>query len=315
MNESLQTATDNKTILHTFALNHPQLTEKAIVDYINGLEVINDQITFNSQIINSDSFLNKILDSITGKSQQRQLMINKSVATSLEVISIWLQELECYRIDNDIVITRLINKLGETRDATTRLNGKVSEIDDRVVQLQNKINLEFTKLNQRVHRAEAKNHVDLVIAKWKKELWLNYPPLINLYLFIDELYWGDFGIYCRNSNDSNKVNELIEYLRNLVLEITKDKIGINRYELFIMSKWLKPICDLPKEQLEMLAYLCDWANLKIKTAPVTWSIHSYVTSYTPPYVHRDIPIVLNSNRLFDYLIDEQNERAKFNDNP
>lgn len=315
MNEFLPTMTNNKNFLDKMIQNHPQLREKAIVDYIDGLEVINDHISFRRQIINRDSFLNKILDSITGKSQQRQLIINQNVAISLKVISVWLQELECYRIENDIVITYLTNKLSETRNAVMRINGRVEGIADRFEQLQSKLEIELRKLKKRVDRIEAKHHIDFVIAKWSEELWLNYPPLVKLYLSIDELYWGDFGIYCRNPEDSEKVNDLIKYLRNEILKIIKNTIGINPDKPFIMSQWLKPISDLPKEELEMLAYVCDWANLKIKTAPVTWSIHSYATSYTPPHAHNDIPIVLNFNTLFYCLIDEHNDSAKFNYNP
>lgn len=304
--------TDSKVLPQAFVQNHPQLSEKAIVDYINGLEVINDQVSFSRQLISSDSFLNKILDSITGKNQQRQLIINQNIGTSLEVISVWLQELEHYQMDNDIVITRLVSKLGEAHNATIRLSGRVGEVDDRIVELQNKTSLEFIRLNERVHRAEAKNHVDLVVTKWKNGLWLNYPILVSLFLCIDELYWGDFGIYCRSSNEFKKVSELIGYLRDLVLEVIKDKMDINKNELFIVFELLKPIVDLPNEQLEMLSFLCDWANLK--TAPFTWSIHGYSTSYTPSYMHKDFPIVLNSTRLFDRLVDENNERVKLNEN-
>ncbi|NES81656.1 MAG: hypothetical protein F6K10_09765 [Moorea sp. SIO2B7] len=312
MNDFLQITTDSQTILDEIRQNHPQLSEKAIVDYINGLEVINDQINVNGKIINSESFLNKILDSITGKRQQLQQLIDKNIATSLEVISVWLQEIDCYRIDNDIVITGLVNKLCETRNAVMRLNGRVSGIDNHLLQLQNKINLEFTDLKERVHHTEAKNHVDFVITKLNEKLWLNYPPIVSLYLSIDELYWGDFGIYCRNSNDSKKVNRLIEYLRNLVLKTIKDKIGINQDQLFVMSEWFKPSGDLANEQIEMLAYLSDWAKLKI--APVTWSIQSYANNHTSPHVYNEIPLVLNPNRLFDRLIDEHYERTKINDN-
>jgi hypothetical protein len=312
MKESSQIMADNKALLQSLVLNHPQLHEKAIVDYINGLEVINDQINFSRQLISSDSFLNKILDSITGKPQQRQLIINQNVGTSLEVIAVWLQELEYYQIDSDIAITRLAIKLGEARNATLCLTGKIGEVDDRIVELQNKTNLEFARLNERVHRAEAKNHVDLVVAKWKNGLWLNYPILVSLCLCIDELYWGDFGVYCRSSNEFKKVNELIGYLRDLALDVIRDRVGINENELFIVFELLKPIINLPNDQLEMLAYLCDWANLK--AAPFTWSIHGYATSYIPSYAHKDFPIVLNSNRLFDRLIDENNERAKLHEN-
>ncbi len=312
MDESLETVLDSKTILNAFRQNHPQLTEKGIVDYINGLEVINDQVSFSKQIINGDSFLNKILDSITGKSQQRQLLINKNVATSLEVISVWLQELEFYRIDNDIVITRLIDKLSETRNATMHVNRRVNEIDSRVVELQSKISFEFSRLNERVQRTEAKSHVDLVIAKWNAELWFNYPPLVSLYLCIDELHWGDFGMYCRNSADANKVNDLTDYLRNCLLEIIKKRIGTEKNELFVMAQWLKPISALPDERLEMLTYLCNWADSK--TTPITWSIYSYATSYTPTHASKDIPITLNSARLIDRLVDEQSKRVNLNGN-
>ncbi len=75
---------------------------------------------------------------------------------------------------------------------------------------------------------------------------------------------------------------------------------------------LEPIRNLPKEQIEMLTYLCDWVDLK--TAPVTWSIHSYATNYTPPHARKDIPYVLSSNILFERLVDEHKERGIFNDN-
>ncbi|HAG85024.1 MAG TPA: hypothetical protein DCL61_28710 [Cyanobacteria bacterium UBA12227] len=304
--------TDSNMLPQTLAQNHPQLSEKAIVDYINGLEVINDQVNVSRQIISSASFLNKILDSITGKNQQRQLIINQNVVTSLEVISVWLQELEYYKIDNDIVITQLISKLGKVRDVAIRLDGKIHEVDDRIVELQNKAGLEFIKLNERVHRAEAQNHVDLVVAKWKNELWTHYPILVSLFLCIDELYWGDFGTYCRSANDLKKVNDLVGYLRNLVLDVVKSNLDMSRNDLFIVFELLKPIAELPNEQTEMLAYLCDWANLK--AAPFTWSIHGYATSHTPSYVYKDFPIVINATRLFDRLLGENNERTKLIEN-
>ncbi|MTJ09021.1 diguanylate cyclase regulator RdcB family protein [Anabaena sp. UHCC 0204] len=305
MNEYFQITIDNNVIVDKLIRNHSQLSEKAIVDYINGLEIINDHINVNQWIMNSDSFLNKILDSITGRSQQRQLIINKNIATSLEVISVWLQELDYYRIDNDIVITRLTDKLRETREGVMRLNGRVIEIDNRLGQL----NLEFINLKNELNQVKAKNHVDLVFAKWNGELWLNYPPLVSLYLAIDELFWGDFGIYCRNSADSRKVNDLIEYLCNKVLKMIKDEIGINQHKPLLLSELLSPICKLSDEEREMLSYLCDWSDFK--TAPVTWSIYSYASDHKPPHVNKEIPIVLHSKRLFYRLIDEQNERVKF----
>ncbi|MGB6297993.1 MAG: diguanylate cyclase regulator RdcB family protein [Rivularia sp. (in: cyanobacteria)] len=300
--------TNSEMFPQTFMQIHPQLSEKAIVDYINGLEVINDQVNVSKQIIRDGSFLNKILDSITGKNQQRQLIINQNTATSLEVISVWLQELECYKIDNDVVITHLTTKLCEVRNATTHLSGKISEVDDRIVELQNKADLKFIQLNKRVHRVEAKNHVDLVVTKWKNELWTYYPVLASLFLCIDELYWGDFGTYCRTENNLKKVSELVDYLRGLVLGAIKNKLGVSKNELFIVFKLLEPIVDLSDEQLEMLAYLCDWANFQ--TAPFTWFINGYATNYTPQYALKYFPIVLNSTRLFDRLLDENNERAK-----
>jgi YjcZ-like protein len=310
MNQISQIETDNTLMLDELIELHPQLTEKAIVDYINGLEVIDDQIKISQGITRSDSFLSKVLCVLTGKDQQRQLLINENVGISLEVISVWLQELEHYRIENDVQITFLANKLYEIGQKLKHYQfnnaARVSEIDLRLEELKSQMSEKLAKLDERVQHEEAINHLTRVFKKWNREIWNSYPPLVRLCLSIDELYWGNFGRYCRKSSDSQEVNQLIEDLHNEALEKIEQEINIKRYELFEIAEWLQPVCNLSEGQREALSYLCDWAMAK--TAPVTWSIQSYASSNDLPCVDREIPIVLSAQRAVERLIYEYRKR-------
>ncbi|MEL6400787.1 MAG: diguanylate cyclase regulator RdcB family protein, partial [Cyanobacteria bacterium J06626_4] len=199
-------------------------------------------------------------------------------------------------------IVSLSEKLKETRSAVMRLSNNLSQLNGRLSCLQDSLQFQLTSLNERVHRVEAKNHVDFVVDKWRNGLWDKYPPLISLYLLVEELHWGDFGVYRRAVNANSKVHELIQYLCNQIFRIIEEELDLPKNNLFIVSDWLKSDVDLSDEQRDMLIFL--YSQAKIKESPFAWSIASYVDNYSPPHVFNEVPIVLSPSRIVESLIDE-----------
>jgi hypothetical protein len=290
---------------------HPQLTEKAIVDYVNGLEVLDDHLRFRDQTNNK--FSTRILDSITGGTAQRQQIIDGNITNSLKTVSNWLQDIQLYQAKSDIAVARLAGKLKETRTGVMRLQERHNElaenvqaIKQRLDQFEIEVDKRWTRLESEVQYLSAEGHLNRVFTKWQPRLFNKYPPLAGLYLMIDELYWGTFGIYCRKEFGTSEVRQLMEELGHKALILMEAYSKDDVYQLTLPEKWLSPIRDLPEESREVLSYLSNWADPQ--TAPVTWAISN--AALLKSKIPDDFPRVFSGEYAINHLIYENKKRIQ-----
>ncbi|WP_375504480.1 diguanylate cyclase regulator RdcB family protein [uncultured Nostoc sp.] len=299
---------------------HPQLTEKAIVDYVNGLEVLNDHLRFHDQTNNE--FLTRIWDSITGRTAQREQIIDGNITNSLKTVSVWLQDIQLHQGESDIAVTRLAGKLKETRTGVMRLQERHNELakDVQVIahhvdRLQIQVQEHWIELESKIRQVNAgrlaSTHLEQVFDKWQAERLNNYPPLARFYIVIDELYWGYFGTYCRSQFGISEVHELMEQLRNKGWTQIKQDLGGDVSQLMLPEEWLSPIQELPKELREVLIYLSNWADLQ--TAPVTWAIRN--AALLKSGLPHDFPRVFSGEHVINHLMYENKKRIQFNNKP
>lgn len=85
----------------------PQLKEKAIVDFINGMEVNGDLIRVREEV--NSGFISRIWQDITGDSHTRQQQIDKNMEAGLHAVSDWLQVLQSNQVKSDLAITTVRN--------------------------------------------------------------------------------------------------------------------------------------------------------------------------------------------------------------
>jgi hypothetical protein len=305
---------------------HPQLKEKAIFDYFNGLEVLEDHVRFRNK--NNNNLLTRILDSLNGIAVKRQNIIDDNITASLDTVSIWLQDIQRYQAKSDIAVNCLANKLIETRQGVMRLQERHKELREQVQAMYQDINRRLTQVNHDVSSMKsdiqyfnANDHLIRVFKKWEREQLKLYPPLARLYIVIDELYWGDFGIYCRSKFGEKKVNELMQDLADKALSQMakdlkdlgeKDLKGLGNYmsQLMFPQKFLNPINDLPEELREVIGYLSDWAEPQI--APVSWAIKK--AALRESELPDDFPRVFSGEYAVHYLLYENKRRIQDNRN-
>ncbi|MUG91944.1 hypothetical protein F7734_05495 [Scytonema sp. UIC 10036] len=309
---------ENEITLYELRKQHPQLTEKAIVDYVNGLEVLDDHLRFRNQINNS--FLTRIWDSITARTAQRQQVIDINFTTALKTVSVWLQDIQLSQADSDIAIAHIAKKLRETRAGLMGLQQrhqelaeKVEAIDQSLEIFQIQVDNRFTELESRIQQVDARTlastHLEQVFDKWQAGRLNTYPLLARLYLVIDELHWGDFGTYCRSRWKSSEVDNFIEQLVNKACSQMRQDLKGDISEITLSKEWLSPIIALPKELREVLGYLTDWASPQ--TTPVTWTIRNTALAESSVLTPNKIfPGVFSGQHAINHLMYEHKRRMQ-----
>ena len=304
---------DNTTMLDQLRKLHPQLTEKAIVDYVNSLEVLDDHLRFRDKTNNK--FLTRILDSITGRTAQSQQIIDRNIATNIKIVSVRLEDIELYQGESDIYIARLADKLKETLTGVMRLQERQNKLAEDVQatkqhleQFEIQVDNRCTRLESEVEFLSAKAHLDQVFIKWQARYIKKYPPLAGLYLMIDELYWGMFGIYCRKKFGANQVDQLMEQLGDKALILMETNLKGEVSQLMFSKEWLSSIQNLPKESREALSYLSDWADAQ--TTPVTWAIKN--AALLESELPDDFPRVFSGEHAINHLMYENKKRIQRN---
>lgn len=309
---------DNQNTLDELRTLHPQLTEKAIVDYVNGLEVLDDHLRFRDQTNNK--FLTRIWNSITGRTAQHQQIIDGNITTSLKTVSVWLQDIQLHQGESDIAVTRLAGKLKEThkgvkllkerhRNQAENVQAIAQDVDRLQIQIRDhRINLEHQIKQVNAGRL-ASAHLEQVFDKWQAEWFNNYPPLVRLYITIDELYWGHFGTYCRYQFGTSEVHQLMEQLLHKALIQMKQDLEGDVSRLMLPKEWLSPIQNLPKELREGLSYLSNWADPQ--TSTVTWVIRN-AALLDESGLPDGFPRVFSGEHAINHLMYENKKRIQHN---
>lgn len=194
---------DNSPILfENLTRAHPQLTEKALVDFVNGLEVIDDHIRYRQ--LTDSHFAGRLLGFVSGESAKRQHAIDQNVAASLATVSTWLQCLQKQQLHSDLAVTKIAHKLSETRQGVMRLQARHEALRqdvDKLLLAMDDMDKNFCQLSLRIEQVNdgrlASQQMDAVFSKWQAGHLQHFPVVARLFLVFDELYWGDFGNYCR----------------------------------------------------------------------------------------------------------------------
>lgn len=285
---------------------HPQLSEKALCDFVNGIEVIDDHIRVREGI--NQSFSSRLINDLTGQSHLRQHTIDQHFSQSLNAVSNWLDFLQHAQVKSDLTMCKVSEKLAETRAGVMRLNAKHNELAQQVngliagfERLDNKFNQVAEKLNQVDSGRLATKHLGEVFDKWEAGRLDNYPIMVRLYLVFDELYWGDFGNYCRNYTIEHEINSLVQNAKDKASIQLKKDIGTTEPELAWQKKLAADIQNLPDDYQQALAYLTDDATADL--TPMLWAVNRLATG-EKEVTHKNLPILLDVKNTINRFVDD-----------
>ncbi|KIM12875.1 MAG: hypothetical protein KU38_03530 [Sulfurovum sp. FS08-3] len=234
--------------------NHPHITEKLIVDAINGVKVVANDL--NETARTKEKGVGRIWDSVSGSAKTRQNLINENLIEGLSAVTIWLGDHDRHigRIDKRIKV--IAEKLYNTQDEIFKFYEEHKELKMDVEKLKECLSAfkkesddRFNVLEHRLTKVEAHQHIDREIEKINT---LRMATEIEIFTILDNLASGEAGYYyAKEQNEKNKV-ELLGYIKNKI----KGKINRNQHNQFIDYRQLnQEINKLPPSEQKAISFI------------------------------------------------------------
>ena len=288
--------------------NMPYLTDKMVIDFVNGLEAASE---LNSKTMQPSSFFSRNLSLVSGKTQQAQANINDHLIVGLEACQHYFHEVLQSQDSHTHAILDIHQKLKNTQLGVSKLTGYVLDFQKQVEQ-------QVYQVSNRLDRLEsygyAYTQMGNILSKLKAEKFSRLSLLGQCYTTLDTLYWGDFGLYLRTYTDDKKKDELLETLENELIATFKQNLQIGAKEDLHQSEWL----SLPNERQEAqalqhaLAYQGDWSGLSPNEYPIVFmatQYHDLPKDKKPEYKNLSLNMI-DINRVSKRMIGEMNNRIE-----
>ena len=252
-----------KTLTEQIA-HYPQLSEKALIDFVNGLEVTADHLRVREK---SDGLGSRIWGSITGNTAHRQQEVDKTFQSQLATSLTWLQGLDARQAESDLAMTVIADKLTETRAGVMKLQSRIQQNDAAT---RNALDAVWTKLvtqekhNQEIfqrheHRLKslewktaATEHLELVLCRWRDGRYAEHGVAQRLFVVCNTLHWGNFGDWLRHTTPADRA-QLLEITESKLKNQLKEDCGGDT--ALPMREWLANSTPPPDE--EVLHYLAN----------------------------------------------------------
>ena len=247
----------------------PYVTDKAIIDFVNGLHVAK---TLNTVQQHRLSLQQRIWDSLSGKATMRQANINDHMLSGLETCRSLFQELSkdiehhgvaLLALENSIqnLEQNLITTVNFVADFKDEFNHFAAETKKELAGLKHELNMQkrFTLAEQQMTR---------LMDKWAAGGLNQLSPIGRCYAVLDALYWGAFGNFVRL--DNKQAVEFLDNLRDKLIIRLQADLGVERNQDLMRDEWLRLPENADQSLQDLLAYQGDWCLANPKTYQTTF---------------------------------------------
>jgi hypothetical protein len=299
----------------------PFLTDRMIVDLVNGLEVSGEHIRVRER---RSGFFARAWDGLTGVSALRQQAIDKNFQAGLETVNVYLQNLQANQLQSDRALTVVATKLSETREGLKLLVGRHLALRDQVEALEARLDSALGEIHHRhaaMHaelnkmglRLSALTQLGSEFDAWDAGRYAPFQPLTQLALVLEALHWGPFGQYDRQNPEFRR------QLHDKIVIRLKVLMGVSPDTLISSETWFLPVhqegmaCrsmlsdvfELPAGQEER--WPLQSALVRVAEAPEDEpNMRGWFELYRPSA----LPFVLSSERMAERLSAEVAQRLQ-----
>ena len=264
---------------------HPHLSAKALVDLVNGVDVVRDHLRVSEK---SDAkFSNRFLAAITGETQARLTRVSAMLLESVEATTDWLKDIEASLAGNDLAVG-IVARYLHTLDR--RLDSANIELRETLHVATTRFEQKYEALEGRVLSVEGENaanlHLNLIFARWSDDKCYGYPPISVALSVASELWWGDFGSYVRAETSTKKRNDFLEIAQLKLAELVALAGRTTTKRLLPRDAVLEPLeklSVLEREAMQLLASPSVVARTPLLNliADQTQSVESLPTLFSP----------------------------------
>jgi hypothetical protein len=276
------------------------LPEKFVVDFANGIDVAKDHIRVQQ---NRTDFFNRLYDGFTGQGMRRQTEINASLADGVEGALKWLTELTESQAKSNYAIVKVNERIGIIlRDLITLVHYSADnrrQLEDLSRSLEVRCDLLAKELARVDFEQRAERQLEQVFNKWAAGKLGAFSVAGRCYAVIEELYWGDFGDFCRSNNNRVRQGFIDDLINRAIRQLTIDIGNGSQLERISIERWVAQTDQykFSEETSEALAYLGDWSAA---------DSHPFVfaTSQLPEELPLPLPRLCTTERVAQGLVTE-----------
>lgn len=281
----------------------PCLPEKFIVDFANGIDVARDHLRVQKQ---RSDFGARLFDEFTGKAARRDAAINASLADGVESSLRWLTELTSSLAKSNYAIERVNYQINQLNQHVTVLAGYSAETRRQLEELSVQMESRYKAMENEIGRIDfiqkAERNLDHVLSKWASGRYHGFSLSGRCYAAIYELYWGEFGDYCRSQPGAER-QRFIETLANKSIDLLARDANTSPLARLDTQAWLENPqgSHVLPDASDALAYLGDWST---EDSPFVYS-----ATQMPRVMPMHLPRISSSERVIEGLVSEVFERA------
>ena len=252
---------------------YPQLTEKAVVDLVNGLTVVDDHL--RSRGVPKPA-LARIWRGLTGAEGRQQQLIDVNLREGLAATTAWISDLQAFQAESDLAIAAVADRLGALRDSVRDQAMTFHAFEERVSSEFEKVQGALNEVREVTWRLDAEisagRQLHMLLGRWRDEGDLAGPPLVRVFGIVDQLWWGEFGRFCRLGHDQKRIAETKENARRSIADALAERLASTRHCLVPTIDLLRPALELPEEEGDLIAFLSERGPPN--RAPLTLAIAS-----------------------------------------
>ncbi len=298
---------NSKEVLKIFGYNsnlsssvneqHPHLSDKMVVDLINGIEVSRDYVKIS---LSRQSTMKRVLDSISSKGKKRQDAINTNMIEGLSAASYWLQKHESDFIHVNSSLEKLSSKLLETRQGVMSLNrslnSKTEELTYSLKELEETVINKNNQLKDYIYsidlRENARCQLNSEMDRWQAGEFEHLPVELRVFTVIDNLRHGSVALFLQKKATPNEIKYLLRNTKNKLRIRIADDLGFKPSNTDAFENiWFELEKSLQEKAIQLedknaIAYLSSWAD-KMQQ-PTLFSINSVLEEKNGncPHIHK-----------------------------
>lgn len=277
----------------------PVLADKFVVDFVNGIHVINDHIRVQQQ---RTGFVARLADAITGSGATRQAEVNANLVNGVESSLKWLSGLNESLAQSNYAIVCVNNRLNDLKHDVAKIAHYSADTRQLLNVLSVKMAERCDRLEHEVARIDFVQRVQLnmdhVFSKWGAGKYQHLSLANRCYAALEELYWGAFGDFYRSNVNTDDKKRFFEVAKNKAIEQLTIDANLNSMTRIGAQDWLQmPSSPNALTLTEALTYLGNAANGK--TQPFIYSATQH-----PKQLPLRMPCLCSADRLGSAILNE-----------
>lgn len=298
----------NEENISDLAKNHDYISDKLILDIINGVGIVAKD---HHKVLKSrQSIVSRAWGGITGSSKKHQDMINENVIEGINACSKWLQDHDRHLTRVDKRIFDITCEIKNTQEQIlkfysqhTKLKNRVGELEDSFVQFVDISKDVFNDFEERILHLEiqSKIHKEVSLLKSGKK-YENFTLPLKVYSLIDNLFSGEVGLYFNTNLKANDGN--LSYLESELINVIKNEVGSNyNNELIRFDDILKNMEELDSLEKDTISFISTQHYnhmINNKKYPEICDLISIASSYNLENAKNEIKKQSNISELLTY---------------